>query len=255
MSMSDSLQSKIHIYGNRRNQVYTFYGITFSEFTNSLNVGIENLLLLKHNFKDYETNYYTGFDYIEGMQLKRLKNDDVHRSAKFCWIDFQELSSLEELQPREIADLLYFAHKKEPIHRPFFSHLNNNFAYVSENEISKIYFKRMNYLIISLSKMIYNRINDNQRRRFLFFQKGKEVSPIPYELIERLLPLIEDGLIIDIEQRQDNRKELRIPIYVNKLESEYIDNFFEMQDNEKNMVYYADLVFVKKDTQWNIEYK
>ncbi|MEH6940156.1 oxalate:formate antiporter, partial [Bacillus sp. JJ664] len=122
MAGIDSVKEIIYIYGDKHNHCFITSGINYKEFVQGLPFPLQNMLLLKHDvqWSDYNLNssfFYVEKDYINQFILDQTENDEL------CWIDFEELADLDELEPKEIAELLYLAHKKEPLNKPFIPRL------------------------------------------------------------------------------------------------------------------------------------
>ena len=67
---------------------------------------------LKHNFEWTDFHYHTLFEYVEEENIHKLIQAEIDEFDEFCWVDFDDASDLDELEPKEIAELLYLAHKK-----------------------------------------------------------------------------------------------------------------------------------------------
>lgn len=79
---------------------------------------LTNLLLLKHQFEDSDYHYSTHMDYLEEEQVSLLVDEEVSDYGDFCWIDVDDVSSLDLLEPQDVASLLYLGHMKKPLHSP-----------------------------------------------------------------------------------------------------------------------------------------
>ena len=102
----------IYINGNRRGHCFITSGITFKEFVSNIPSPLHQVLLLKHNFEWTDFHYHTLFEYVEEENIHKLIQAEIDEFDEFCWVDFDDASDLDELEPKEIAELLYLAHKK-----------------------------------------------------------------------------------------------------------------------------------------------
>jgi hypothetical protein len=249
----DSIKEIIYIYGDNHNHCFITSGINYKEFVQGLPFPLQNILLLKHDIQWSEFNlnssfYYVEREYINQFILEHSEHDDL------CWIDFEELADLDELEPKEIAELLYLAHKKEPLQKPFIPRLNNSFAYmnISDGMYQKVYYKRTNDFIFMLCNVISYKITQLQRRSLNIFNRSKQINPINIKLMLTLYPLMEDGLVIDLSERVENRKVIEIPIFRVDFYSgvdEILENVEEYRELTNHI---ANLTYSKKDDEWSV---
>ncbi|CAM4181782.1 oxalate:formate antiporter [Bacillus manliponensis] len=249
---SDQIKNMIYINGNRRNHCFITAGITFEEFASNIPSPIHQVLLLKHNFEWADFHYHTLFEYVEEENMNKLITADIDEFHDFCWVDFDDVSDLDELEPKEIAELLYLAHKKEPLGRAFFPLLKNRFAYFSHDDgwYSKVYYRRMLDFVGMLSKVIPYKLGSFGKKRFSLFQKSKIYPAISKEVILELVPLMEDGLYFDLAGKIESRRGLDIPVYViGSYEStdEVLDNLAELKRGASQTGW---LIFDKKEQEW-----
>ncbi|MBO9129549.1 oxalate:formate antiporter [Bacillus sp. 165] len=250
---SDQIKEIIYINGDRRNNCFLTSGITFQEFANNIPSPLQNVLLLKHDFDWTDLNYHTLLEYVEEDNMNKLAAADVAQYGEFCWIDFEDVNDLDELEPTEIAELLYLAHKKEPIGKPFFPLLKNRYVYLSHEDgwYNKIYYRRSMDFAALLSKVIPYKLGMGNKKRIPLFQKSKIYPAVTMESIEKLLPYIEDGLLIDLNEKLDSRKGVEIPVYViGTFENtdEIIENLGEHKGNASDKGW---LVYDKKEQDWS----
>ncbi len=250
---SDHIKEIIYINGDRRNSCFLTSGITFQEFANNIPSPLQNVLLLKHDFDWTDLNYHTLFEYVEEENMRKLVDADVAQYGEFCWIDFDDVNDLDELEPTEIAELLYLAHKKEPIGKPFFPLLKNKYVYLSHEDgwHNKVYYRRTQDFAALLAKVIPYKLGMSMKKRFPLFQKSKVYPAVTREVTEKLIPYTEDGLLIDLSEKTDSRKGLEIPVYVIgtfETTDEIIENLREHKRDAYNKGW---LVYDKKEQDWN----
>lgn len=249
---SDQVKNMIYINGNRRGHCFITSGITFKEFASNIPSPLHQVLLLKHNFEWTDFHYHTLFEYVEEENIHKLIQAEIDEFDEFCWVDFDDASDLDELEPKEIAEPLYLAHKKEPLARTFFPLLKNRFVYFSHDDgwYNKVYYRRIADFVGMLSKVIPYKLGAFGKKRFSFFQKSKIFPAISKEVIMGLLPLMEDGLYIDLAGKIESRRGLEIPVYVvGSYEStdEVLDNIDELKEEATETGW---LIFDKKEQEW-----
>ncbi|MFB9757608.1 oxalate:formate antiporter [Ectobacillus funiculus] len=249
---SDQRKDIIYINGDRRNHCFLTSGITFREFASNIPSPLHNLLLLKHDFEWTDINYHTLLEFVEEENIPNLISADVEQFGEFCWVDFHDIHDLDELDPMEIAELLYLAHKKEPIGKPFFPLLKNKYVYLSHDDgwYNKIYYRRLPDFAAALSKIVPYKLGLFGKRKFMLFQKTKMYPAIAREVMEQLIPLTEDGLLIDLVHKEESKRGLEIPVYVVG-SYENMDEIFEnIVQLREEAVEQGVLLFDKKDQEW-----
>ena len=132
----------LFIHMNDVDHFVIFSGLSLKQFISAVDP-IKNLLLLKHHYEDGSFNMHTHFDFVPNENINQFVKKMDDSNGDLCWVDFGNEKDLNQLSPIEQAELLYISHKKEPIHSPFFSKLQNRYIYYSsENEkATKIYFR------------------------------------------------------------------------------------------------------------------
>ena len=114
--------------------------------------------------------------YITQDQLGRLAKDGVQKYREFCWVDFEDVFSLDTIEGRELAELLYLGHMKRHLSLPFFQNLNNRFAYLTEDDgwYNKIYYRNWSDFYNSLGGIFASKLNDIRLdKSFVRFRKRK----------------------------------------------------------------------------------
>lgn len=110
-----------------------FSGISFADFMESVTPPIENILLLKGDYLG-EKNLHK-FEILEGReQIAKLMLEDIYSYGDFCFIDYSDVASINNLKEEQIAELLYLSHMFKPLKSPFFDVLQNKFAYLSHDD-------------------------------------------------------------------------------------------------------------------------
>lgn len=92
-------------------------GAEFSEFMEFISYKPENILLLKANFDGkYKDNIC--FEYADSENMEELLSDDLYSYGNSCWVDLENMRSLDLIKPVEVAELLYCAHLYNPLNSP-----------------------------------------------------------------------------------------------------------------------------------------
>lgn len=97
-----------------------FNGLNFREFSYSLPFALDSILLLKHQFDGGEYNLNVLLESASSESIAKLLKENVRSYGDFCWVDFEEAEGLNELEGRELAELLYLGHTKTHLQPPFF---------------------------------------------------------------------------------------------------------------------------------------
>lgn len=176
---ADDFIHHLYVHMSEVDRFVIFSGITLKQFFSSIEP-LPNLLLLKHRFEEGSFNMHTMFDFVSGRQdiAKFIKEMD-DKKEDLCWVDFADEKKVNELAPREIAELLYISHKREPITSPFFSKLQNRYVYYSSknDKMTKIYFRNLDDSENLVSTFINNLIKD--KMSISTFWKRKTIKNVP----------------------------------------------------------------------------
>ncbi len=238
----------IYINGDMRNKCYVTSGISFQDFLSSVRTQVHNMILLKHRFQEADFHFSSHFDYVEGdTTIRRLMRDKISQYGDFCWVDFEDISDLEELDSEDISSLLYFGHMKQPLGgKKTFSRLRNAYVYFAteDDQYTKVYYRSLQDFVYMLCKVIPLQLMKESKNKFLPFMKQKQMPMIPMAEMEKLLPNMEDGFIIHLEQKKDTRKYIEIPLYKIQISLDASD--------EEDAALLAFLVYGKKENAWSI---
>lgn len=244
----------IYIHLNEREQYVVTYGIEFAEFAESLFESLNNLLLLKHRFDDGDFNMHTLHEYVPREKLSKLMEEDVYGYGDFCWIDFEEEESLNELSEQGIAELLYLGHMKEHLKSPFYNQLSNRYVYLAHDDgyINKTYYRNYNNFYKMLGTVIPSKIDQIKVERSLFsFKKPKPYPPIPNEIFTSLKSFMKEGVLLSIKDAEQSRVKMEVPIWVIGDFAD-MDDMYEEYESVVNQPCEAKLVFDKKSRVWKI---
>ncbi|MCP3764023.1 hypothetical protein NLX67_16785 [Domibacillus sp. A3M-37] len=254
MKSPGNMKELIYIHLHPINQYVISYGIEFQEFMRSLPETPSHLLLLKHKFEGSDFNMHTRFDYIESEEFPRLLKEDVGEYGDFCWVDFEDSDGLNEMEGQEIAELLYLAHSKEHLRRPFYSKLNNRYAYLSHDDewFNKTYYRHIPDFYGVLGKLISLKLGlFRSERSFFALKKGSAFPLIPPEMMARLSGSMKEGIVISLSKTEQSRFKVEVPMWIvgdhismDDVFDDYMESFRTPPD--------ARLVFDKKTHEWSI---
>jgi hypothetical protein len=194
------------IYDDEQHCV-TSTGIEFLEFVRAIPFALKNVLLLSSG---YTGGYYHSdlrLDYVVEKSLPELFKEDVYSYGDFCWVDFENVGSLDEIKPNEKAEILFLAHYKKPLHSAFFNKLNNKFAYLAHDDgwYNKILYKREEDFIDVLRNIIPSKLKSKYRKSAQLLNKddGRNLSH-----------MAKSGLLVDLRSIAIDKDRVEIPLYV-----------------------------------------
>ncbi|WP_419882729.1 hypothetical protein ACN6MY_03280 [Peribacillus sp. B-H-3] len=233
------------------------YGMSFQEFVYSLQHPLSNLLLLKHQFEDGEFNRNTLLDYVPSDSVMNLLKEDVSEYGDFCWVDFEEEAALDDIEDKELAELLFLGHTKSHLRQPFFRKLNNHFAYLSHDDgwFNKTYYRSLDTYYKMLGNLLSIKLESLRvERTWLGIRKKSEYPQVPLEVFESLEPLMGEGIAISLIGVQQSRNRIEIPIWT---VGDYLnmDDMIEAYNEAKNDSAHALVVFNRKTKEWSVVLK
>lgn len=229
-----------------------FNGLSFREFTCSLPHGLNSILLLKHQYDGGDYNLNVLLESVSSDNITKLLKEDVRAYGDFCWIDFEEADSLEELDGRELAELLYVAHTKNHLDPPFFHKMNNQFVYLAQDDgwFNKVYFRSISTYYKMLGNLIPSKLESlKAERTWLGIRKKKELPTIPLDIISSLAPILAEGLVFSFRHVKFTRAKIEIPAWI---VGDYL-NMDEMHDDfigRKVQGPDAFITFQRKEKVW-----
>ncbi|WP_439443010.1 hypothetical protein ACSMFR_10960 [Listeria aquatica] len=247
-----SNQKSIYIHmDNVINNVVTS-GITFCDFMQGVPAPPENILLIKHHFKDTSYNAHTAFHYLESNDLKQLKQAPLIKFNNFCWVDFEDIELVNQLSPQEVAELLYLAHTGRHLRSPFYYKLQNNFVYLTKKDgrYNKVYYRNMNHFYVVLSQAITRKTEEIiHEKSFLMPNRRKSVALPPSDLLKKMMKYFKEGACISFAHAEKSRTQLRVPVGI-----EFDEELSELEDSPEELTYnevVAELVYDLRRSEWD----
>ena len=177
-----------------------FNGLSVKQLLESIDEP-SNLLLLKHNFEDGSFNIHTQFDFVEVPELPSFVKRVEDKGSDVCFVDFKDERYVSQLTPFEQAELLYFAHKREPLGNPFSAKLQNRFLsyYTFSRNETKVYFRFLADCEIIVANLINKMIQEKEAGGSFWRRKSKGKSPkIDSLTLKALRPFIKEGALVSL---------------------------------------------------------
>jgi hypothetical protein len=238
------LRDVIYINSNIDKNLVKFYGIQFKDFIKCTPNPINNVLLIEHEYSSEKYHIQSQFMYTTEENIHDLANDDIYNYGDFCWVDFNQETSLDLLEPQEIAELLYLGHKYSPLNSAFFQSLNNQYAYCAHDDgwICLLYCRNIEDFSHVIANYITGKLSTSKRRK---------IYPFDDELRLKLLENSLSGLLIDFDKIIKTERTIEIPIYqIGKYDDmdEMYNDIKIHRTNSKNKAW-----LVHKNKKWVFE--
>ncbi|KKB38227.1 hypothetical protein [Bacillus thermotolerans] len=246
----------IYIHLNTKYQYTISYGIDFHDFVRSLSKELNHLLLLKHEYDKADFNMNTRMNYVEAEEIPQLLKEPISEYSGFCWIDFDDIEGLNELEGREVAELLYLGHCKNHLKLPFYSKLNNRYVYLSEADkwMNKTYYRYLPDFYFMLGHAISFKLGFFKVEKSIFsLKKGDPIPPVPKEMISSFADKMKEGMVVSLPKAMHNRLKLEVPVWV---VGDYInmDEMFEEYTDCRQREPDGYFVFDKRAREWSIRF-
>lgn len=167
-----------------------------------------HLLLLKCPFEGPAYNGHTYFDYVPKSELRHFEKQIAERKEDICFVDFQLERSLDLLTPKEQAELLYLAHKREPIISPFFYKLNNRFVvYAAASErITKVFFRSLDDTELVVANIFNKYIAEREGTNSFWRRKLKNPTPtITAETLRAYRSFAKEGVLLSLVKQPSSK--------------------------------------------------
>ncbi|WJV30359.1 hypothetical protein QTG56_04425 [Rossellomorea sp. AcN35-11] len=253
MKANNQVKDIIYVHKNTDRQYVVSFGIHFNEFASNARKPLKNLLLIKHQYEHGAFNIHTHMEYVERDEMKKIMNDGVQSYGDFCWIDFEEEVGVNELNGQEIAELLYMGHIKQPLNPPFYSKLNNRYAYLSQDDgwFNKVYYRDFEDFFYMLGATVSSKLSTIKGGKGLFGMKKEKAYPaISQEVIRSFGDHLNEGMVISLEKAVLTRAKIEIPVWV---VGDY-DDMDEMMEDYRQMRKTPEnglLSYDRKTKSWN----
>ena len=185
--------TRIYIKSSPERNETLFSGIEFIDFMECV-PPIANILLLKGNF--WAEKSWRKFELVEGKnQIDKLMQENVRNYGDFCFVDYADIASINQVSDEQIAGLLYISHMFKPLKSPFFEVLQNKYAYLAHDDgwYCKLYCKDRQIPISIVMHKLQKQI-ENIEKAF-----GDNALLLPENLGEVICKLSTSGLLIEFD--------------------------------------------------------
>ncbi|MEK4027086.1 hypothetical protein MKZ02_00640 [Pseudobacillus sp. FSL P4-0506] len=254
MKSQGTMKELIYVHLNTAHQYAISYGIDFHDFVRSLSQELNHLLLLKHEYSEAGFNMHTRFNYVDAEEVKNLLKEPIAEYGDFCWLDFDDMEGLNELEGREIAELLYLGHCKHHLRVPFYSKLNNRYAYLSEEDewFNKTYYRYLPDFYFMLGQAISFKLGYfRSEKSFFALRKGNSFPPVPKEMVASFTDKMKEGMVISLTKTVQSRTKVEVPVWVvgdyinmDEMFDEYVNCYKQPPDGH--------FEFDKKTREWSV---
>ncbi|WP_138754482.1 hypothetical protein [Paenibacillus sinopodophylli] len=235
----------IYMIYNENEQSVTSMGIEFIDFIHCLTVEPNNILLLASGYTGEDFHHGLRLEFVRKENLNDLYKENVYAYGDFCWVDFDEMISLDDLAPHEKAELLYLGHYKQPLRSPFFEKLNNKFVYLAHDDgwFNKIFYKDKNQYMDVLGRLVSNKLKPYQQN----------VQPLGQDIVEQLALFAKDGILVDLYRmiKSRNSIEIQFNIIGKMMDFDDVYNNMERHKAKSNSEYWL----VYKKGEWTLQLK
>lgn len=200
-------------------------------------------MLLASGYTGEDFHSGLGLEFVINKNLNDLYNENVHSYGDFCWVDFNDVSALDNLVPQEKAELLYLGHYKQPLASPFFDKLDNKVVYLAHDDgwFNKVFYKDINHFIDVLRQLISYRVKSYK----------KNVMLPNVEVGIKLALLAKDGILIDLYRIIKSRNGVEIPFNVIGKINDFDDVYNNMERHRAKARLEYWLVY--KNNEWTIK--
>ena len=237
------LRDVFYINAFPENNELVYYGMQLNEFIKYAPVEINKLLILEGEYYGRGFRSKTKLEVVENDEMDEFLGEDVYSYGDFSWVDFDKRDNVENLEPQELAELLYLGHMFKPIKSPFFDKIQNRYAYLAHDDgwFCRLYCREYS----DFKEIICNKIIDT-----VSTSKRRKIYPFSEEVKEELLNLAKDGLLIDFNNFLKLERSIEIPIYTIGKFLDMDEMYNDLQRHTSRAKYSAYLVH--KNKKWVI---
>lgn len=239
------LRDVFYINAFPENNEVVYYGMQLNEFIKYAPVELNQLLLLEAQYFAAGFRSKAKFEMVDKDDMDDFLKEDIYGYGDFCWVDFNQRENVEELEPLEIAELLYLGHMFEPVKSPFFDKIQNRYTYLAHDDgwFCRLYCRQYS----DFHEIIANKVID-----MVSTSKRKKIYPLSEDLKEKLMSIAKGGLLIDFSNIIKVDRTIEIPIYCIGKFLDMDDMYNDLERHVNRSKYSARLVHRNK--KWVIDY-
>ena len=200
MKSAEDFMHHLYVHMNDVEHFVIYSGLTLKGFMASVEP-VKNILLLKHAYENGSFNMHTQFDFVTSEDMRDFIKKESDLKQDLCWVDFTAEKNVNALTPLEQAELLYLGHKREPLASPFFSKLQNRYAFYSSvaDKMTKIYYRFMGDSEVLVSNFFNQMIREKEGVGSFWRRKHKNNSPtIDPSTLRVFRPYAKEGVLLSL---------------------------------------------------------
>lgn len=182
----------------------SLHGFTISDFINCSPIRVSDIVLVEP-----EVSFSDSINSLQKLSLEKLVNnlpEYYNFIGDICWVDLGQKTLLENVDPIDVAKLLYLSKMFTPISSPFFKSIGNSFAFLSHDNgwSTKIYSKQNDILLDILFKKVISSLNFVNST---IHSKTIDYAPIFAEICSQ-------GMYIDFHMKEISVNYIVLPFYI-----------------------------------------
>lgn len=200
MKAAEDFMHHLYVHMNDVDHFVVYSGITLRQFMTSVEA-LKNVLLIKHTYEEGSFNMHTQFDFVMAEEIPGFVKKEIDTKKDLCWVDFNSEKNVNALTPFEQAELLYFGHKREPLHAPFNAKLQNRYAYYSstDDKMTKIYFRFMGDSEALVANLFNRMMREKESTGSFWRRKSKGTTPeLDATLLRTYRPYAKEGALLSL---------------------------------------------------------
>ncbi|PRC90596.1 hypothetical protein [Solimicrobium silvestre] len=126
------MKDYLYLWNDPDRQFLVASGIEFKDFLKSLD-NLGGIALIEHQSEISEFDPNSRFEFVSSSNIPKLINENIYSWGNFVWADYAD-STIPIISDKEIAELLFFAHKVVPLTTSKIASLNNKYlAYIHDD--------------------------------------------------------------------------------------------------------------------------
>jgi hypothetical protein len=140
------MRDYLYVWHDPNRQFLVASGIEFKDFLPHLK-SQGGIILLDHQSEIASYDANTAFDFVQASDLSELAAENIYSWGNFVWADYAS-PTFPSISDTEIAELLFFAQKANPLHEVLIPSLCNQFLGYEHDDgwYLKLYYNRWEYV-------------------------------------------------------------------------------------------------------------